>query len=187
MAAEKEKDAVPQVEKESVTKTETGKPSVEPADPAPGKPKVDETAPPGQKLADGGGGPVFMNTPLVKGIPVGVPVNEGTIEDKYLTEGVALAAPVVPGTPEMISNAQAEFAVENPTWKKGDLVGAHHVNDSEIHLDIIDSDGSKVTKKFRGDSKQFKALSEAMEKGKNEGKKFAASMFTEADLIEDEV
>lgn len=163
---------------------------VEPKDPAPGKPKVDESAPPGQQLAAGGGSEVFMNTPLVRGIPVVVPVVEGVETDAETVMGVALAAPVVPGVPEMISNAQAEFAVENQDWKKGDVKSVSW-NNGETMVDVVQDDGTVKTERHVSDLKTHKEFEEAIAKDpkawKKNAKAFYGSKFSDKTLIEEPV
>src|SRR5687767_8429182 len=136
---------------ESVTKASEGRPSVEPTDPAPGKPKIDEDAPAGQKVAGGGGSNVYAGHPLVKGIPVVVPVNDSIQVDVELVEGLAVAAAVVPGAPEMVANAQAEYSVENQTWEKGDIKSFHE-NQGELQIDVVQDDGTVKTERHRADA-----------------------------------
>lgn len=163
--------------------------AVEPADPAPGKPKVDETAPPGAKLAGGGGSNVYgTQTPLIKGIPVVVPVNEGSVLDpSNLVEGVALAAPVVSGSPEMISNAQAEYAVDHQQWAEGDIKSIHS-NQGEIQVDVVDSDGTVKTERHRADNKLIKEFEESFQDPKNakkDSKAFFKKNFGKETLLAD--
>jgi hypothetical protein len=161
----------------STTKTEgVDRPSVEPTDPAPGKPKVNEDAPIEQKLADGGGAPVFMNSPLVRGIPVVVPVAEGVEVQGETVLGVALAAPVVPGAPEMIANAQAEYQVENQNWKAGDIKSIHE-GQGEVQLDVVQSDGTTKTERHRADKMTYKKLEKSFEDGQKGARAFAKKAF----------
>lgn len=162
-----------------------GKSPTEPVDTAPGKPKVDEDAPTGQKLAGGAGSAVFMNTPLIKGVPVVVPVVDGMVPPDNLVEGVAVAAAVVTGAPEMIANAQAEFAVENPNWAEGDIKSVHY-GQGEVLIDKIDKDGSVRTERHRVDEKTYKAFEKSFEEGdKAAPKAFAKKHFTKETAIPD--
>jgi hypothetical protein len=163
----------------------SGPPSVEPLKSDPKAKSVEEDAPTGQKVADGGGAPVFANHQLVKGIPVVIPVTPGLHPDTELVEGLAVAAAVVPGAPEMIANAQAEFAVENQTWKEGDIKSVHY-GQGEVQIDRVGKDGAVETERHRTDERTYKALEKSFEgNDRNKSKAFAKKHFTKETRIED--
>ena len=163
----------------------------EPKDPAPGKPKVDEDAPADQKLAGGTGLQTFAaSMPLIQGIPVVVPVGEASgIDPANLVMGVVLGAPVAPGVPEMIGNAQAEYAVEHQDWNEGDVKSVSF-NQGETLIDRVQEDGSVKTERHRSDPKVEKELNETLakgdpKKGRQNLNSFAKKAFTEKTLIEE--
>jgi hypothetical protein len=163
----------------------SGPPSVEPLKSDPKAPSIEEGAPIGQKVADGGGAPVFANHQLVKGIPVVIPVTPGLHPDTELVEGLAVAAAVVPGAPEMIANAQAEFAVENQTWKAGEIKSVHY-NQGEVQIDTVGKDGQVETQRHRADERTYKAFEKSFEGGdKAKPKAFAKKHFTKETAIPD--
>ncbi len=131
-------------------------------------PKIAEGASSGQKIAGGGGGDVYAGAPLVRGIPVVVPVNDELAEeiDAELVMGVALAAPVVEGVPEMIANAQAEVSLEATDDKPGDVKGFSFSN-GEVLVAIIDEDGQKEDIRFPASEEDYAEFEESFQDQKN--------------------
>lgn len=191
-ADEKKADSKAETKDRSVTTgvalgagSASGPPSVEPLKSDPKAKSVEEDAPVGQKVADGGGAPVFANHQLVKGIPVVIPVTEGLHPDVKLTEGLAVAAAVVPGAPEMIANAQAEYAVENQSWKAGDIKSIHYAQ-GEVQIDKVGKDGQVETERHRADERTYKAFEKTFEgDDRSKSKAFAKKHFTKDTAIPD--
>lgn len=138
-------------------------------DPTVGEEKIDESADPGAIVAAGGGSEVFAGHPLIKGIPVVVPVNETAgFDPKKLVYGLAVAAAVVPGAPEMVANAQAVQSVDEQDWKEGDVKGIHDVpGGGEVVIDRVGDDGVVRAERHRTDKKTYGEFEKAFQDPKN--------------------
>lgn len=138
-------------------------------DPTVGEEKVDEGADPGAIVAAGGGSEVFAGHPLIKGIPVVVPVNDTAgFDPKKLVLGLAVAAAVVPGAPEMIANAQAVQSVEDQDWKAGDIKAVHEVpGGGEMIVDRVGEDGVVRSERHAVDKKTYREIEQAFQDPQN--------------------
>lgn len=146
---------------------ETANPQTAPSDKAEGKPKIEEGAPSTEKIAGGGGSNVYKDAPLIEGIPVVVPINQGHKTDAKLVFGVALAAPVVEGVPEMIANAQAEASVdEAAVLNPGDIRSIHDNGNGEVQVDVVNDDGVVEAQRHNVDAKLYKEFEKSFEGGK---------------------
>lgn len=151
--------------------------------------RIDPGAPNDTKIAFGGGMEVFTSSPLLKGIPVVVPLSDALRSQGYaekdLVEGVALAAPVLDGAPEMIMQGQQD-SVPVPEKKPGQVVGVHDVpGANQVQVDVVGKDGTVESQIHEADRKTVKDFQESGNKDPKGGmQKFFEKTFSEKTRVQ---